>query len=71
MDDDCLQRLHSLIGSLTGNLIEVHKGLSEGRDTVPIYGPYLDLAVASWRSSPGDDDCIMFGLTGCYVDISS
>lgn len=67
-DDDCLQRLQSLMHSLTGNLIEVHKGVSENIEIAPIYGPYLDLAVASWQTHPGVDGSIVFGLSGCNID---
>ena len=66
----CLRKLHSLMKRLTGNLIDVHNGISENKRIPPVYGPYHDFAVASWqiRREDGSNQGV-FGLTGCDVII--
>lgn len=66
-DPDALGKLKTRLNNLFGNLIDVHKGVKKNEEIKPTYGPYLNMAIKSWRTIIEGDEVVAYALTGCSL----
>lgn len=66
-DQNALKSLRIRLGTLFGNIDEVHEGLRKNETVVPKYGPYFDMAIKSWYAEVDGTQNTVYALTGCSM----